>query len=274
MFDKAASKAVWGASPAGQTFGGDSAVGTRQFFESVLAKRSDSEQPWLFELVPFPAYKGKRVLELGCGAGYDAYEFIRQGADYTGIDITPENIERVRSHLSHFGLSPNVQEGDAEHLTFPDASFDIVYSNGVLHHTPDIMRSFTEAYRVLKPGGTFWVILYHKHSIVYWVNIGLISHILVGRFLRQSFRHTIAKVETTPSDALPIVNVYSRGDVRRLLRKVGFHVDAVHIRKFVAEDLPPLPVLWPLWRRVPQSVLRRIGRYFGWYVVASASKPA
>ena len=273
MFDKTAAKAVWGASPAGQAFGGTSAIGTRQFFESVLAQRSDYEQPWLFELVPFASYKGKRVLELGCGAGYDAYEFMRQGANYTGIDITPENIERVREHLGHFGLSPKVHEGDAENLPFANASFDIVYSNGVLHHTPDIARSFAEARRVLRPGGTFWVILYHKHSIVYWVNIGLISHILGGRFLRQSFRHTIAKVEATTSDALPIVNVYSRRDVSRLLREAGFHIEEMHVRKFVAEDLPPHPALLPLWRRVPQSVLRGIGRYLGWYVVARASKP-
>jgi ubiquinone/menaquinone biosynthesis C-methylase UbiE len=274
MFDKNAARSVWGASPAGHTFGGGAAIGTRAFFENVVQKRKEYEQPWLFDLVPFKSYKGKRVLELGCGAGYDAFEFVRHGAKYTGIDITPENIIRVRQHLGHFGFTPDVREGDAENLTFGDAQFDLVYSNGVLHHIPDIARSFEEANRVLVPGGVFWVILYHRHSVVHWVNTWLLSHVLRGRFLKQSFRHTIAKVETTTSSELPIVNVYSRKELRALLENAGFEVTELHVRKFVTEDFPAYSKLSGLWRHVPQRVLDAIGRRFGWYVIGRGEKRA
>ncbi len=88
---------------------------------------------------------------MGCGAGFDAYRFMDSGARYTGVDITPENIERTKTHLGFYGFSPTVVQADAEHLPFSDATFDIVFSNGVLHHTPDMRAAFAEAFRVLKP---------------------------------------------------------------------------------------------------------------------------
>jgi len=109
--------------------------------------------PWLEDVVPFASFSGKDVLEIGCGAGFDAYNFITRGAVYTGIDITPENIKRTTKHLSLYSLIGEIYEADAEKLPFPDESFDVVYSNGVLHHTPDIEKAFSEAFRVLRKGG-------------------------------------------------------------------------------------------------------------------------
>ena len=89
-----ASERGLGHNPAGHTLGKGLEVGSCEFFETVLKKRIEYEQPWLFELVPFEIMGGKKVLEVGFGAGYDAYEFCRHGAVYSGIDITPENIDR------------------------------------------------------------------------------------------------------------------------------------------------------------------------------------
>ena len=269
---KSAARAVWGASPAGTAFAGGAAPGTREFFETVLAKRSAYEQPWLPEVVPFDEVRGRRVLELGCGAGFDAFEFCRRGADYTGVDLTPENILRTRRHLSFYGYEPPVEEGDAEALRFADASFDIVFSNGVLHHTPDMARSFREASRVLVPGGEFWVILYHKTSLYYWVTLGLVNHVLRLGFLRRSFREGLARIEQTTSSELPLVNVYTRGELATRLRAAGFEVEAVHVRKLVKEDLPPVPLLDRCWSLIPQRALDAVGRRFGWYVIARARK--
>ncbi len=129
------------------------------------SSESEVEQPWLPEVVPFRTMAGKKVLEIGHGPGFDALTLLKNGANYTGIDITPENVVRTKQHLKFFGFEPDVSAGDAESLSFTDKSFDIVYSNGVLHHTPNIERSFAEAARVLKPGGDFYVILYHRNSI-------------------------------------------------------------------------------------------------------------
>lgn len=269
---KSSSKAVWGASPAGSTYAKGAAPGTKEFFENVVIQRSTYEMPWLYDLVPFSSYRGKKVLEIGCGAGYDAYEFCRNGVDYTGIDITPENPVRTKKHLGFFGYTPKVLEGDAERLSFKDETFDVVFSNGVLHHTPDIISSFKEAYRILRPSGEFWVIVYHKNSIFYWVTLGLFDHILKFGFLKRSFSERLSMIEYTASGKLPLVNAYSRKELRRMLKGSGFTVESIWVRKLIKEDLPPFPFLGRLWKFIPQRLLDTVGKSFGWYVIARAKK--
>lgn len=170
---KARSRSVWGATPAGSSHAPGEIPGTREFFVEAREKRSTVELPWLAAVVPFATLTGQRVLELGCGAGFDAYEFVRNGADYFGIDITPENPLRTRAHLKHFGLVPHVVEADIERVPFADESFDAVYSNGVIHHTPDPNAVFREAHRVMRPNGRLWVIVYNRDSLFYWLTLGL-----------------------------------------------------------------------------------------------------
>lgn len=267
------SQKVWGASPAGSTFGEGHTPGSKEFFQSVIERRSSREFPWLYSLIPFSRYKGKKVLELGCGAGYDAYEFCQNGANYTGIDITPENPDRVRLHLKHFGFEPRVMVGDAESLTFDDESFDVVYSNGVLHHTPSIEDSFSEASRVLRKEGDFWVILYHRDSLFYWLNLYLCDYLLKGGYRKSSFKERLSQIEYTTSGELPLVNVYSRGQLRKLLKEAGFLVKETWVRKLNIEDLASVPLVGgKLGQLIPPTVLSFVGRWFGWYVIAHAVK--
>jgi ubiquinone/menaquinone biosynthesis C-methylase UbiE len=263
---------VWGATPAGTTHAPGLEPGTREFFETVIKKRSTHELTWIQELIPFAAMRGKKVLELGCGAGYDAYEFCRHGANYTGIDIAPENPVRAKKHLAFYGYTPLVMQGDAENLAFGDESFQVVFSNGVLHHTPDMGKSFREVHRVLNEAGVFWVIVYHKNSMVYWINLFLIKHILLLGFLRRSFKECLARIEYTTSGETPLVNVYSRNQLKELLNQSGFRVEATWIRKCVWEDLPAARILGPIWRLIPPAFLERIGRVWGWYLIAKAVK--
>jgi SAM-dependent methyltransferase len=263
---------VWTASPAGTMYADGAVPGTQQFFANVLQKRSTYELPWLFELVPFAQFRQKKVLELGCGAGFDAYAFCQQGADYTGIDLTPENPARTQTHLGFYGLVPKVLVGDAELLMFADQQFDVAFSNGVLHHTPDIRKSFQETWRVLKHGGEFWVILYHKHSIFYWINLWLVDHLLYGGFLKRTFQQRLSMIEYTTSNALPLVNVYSRQELADRLTETGFQVESTWVRKLVKEDLPYLPVVHRFYRYLPQPWLDFIAKAFGWYLIAKARK--
>jgi ubiquinone/menaquinone biosynthesis C-methylase UbiE len=230
------------------------------------------ELPWLRQVIPFESFRGRRVLEIGCGAGYDAYDIARHGATYTGVDITPENIERTRRHLALSGLKGRVLEADAEALPFENEQFDVVFSNGVLHHVPDISAALLEANRVLKPDGDAWVIVYHRDSAFYWLTLRLWSWWLRGdRHRYPTFRDRLAKIEYTTADAVPIVNVYSRRQVRDMLSAAGFVAPRLAVRKLLHEDLPmghrsPVKLL-------PQSVLDVFGRAFGWYVIARARKP-
>lgn len=263
---------VWGASPAGTTHAPGLEPGTKEFFETVRQKRSTYELTWISELIPFAGMRDRKVLEVGCGAGYDAYEFCRCGAEYTGIDIVPENPVRTQKHLEFYGYTPQVIQGDAENLPFADQSFDVVFSNGVLHHTPDIERSFREAYRVLNDEGRFWVIVYHRDSIFYWFTLFFVHHLLLFGFVGKSFEKCLTMIEYTTSGETPLVNVYSRNQLRKLLKKCGFQVEAIWVRKLVKEDLPSFGPLRILWKYIPQTLLDYIGKVFGWYLIVKAKR--
>ena len=267
---KRAARETWGSTPAGATLAPGTTPGSREFFERARHLRSSVEQPWLSSLVPFGRSKGRRVLELGSGAGFRRVRVLPQRRHLHGIDIAPENIDRARRHLELYGLPAEFLEADAEALPFKDASFDLVFSNGVLHHTASIEQSFAEAHRVVRPGGEFWVILYHRDSIFHWVTLFLYDHLLRGGFRRRSFAERLSMIEYTTSDALPTVNVYSVRQVRRLLEGAGFAPNGSWIRKLLHEDIPG----GRRFRRLlPQQLLDRFARRWGWYVIARGIKP-
>lgn len=133
-------------------------------------------EPHIMEFAEFEKYRGKKVLEIGVGLGADHQRFAEAGALLYGIDLTERAIEHTRSRLDLLGLDSKLQVADVEDLPFEDESFDLIYSWGVLHHTPDIRKAIDEIYRVLKPGGELKVMIYHKRSLVgymLWVRYAL-----------------------------------------------------------------------------------------------------
>ena len=167
-------------------------------------------EPYIPAFANWDRMKGKRVLEIGVGLGSDHEQFARAGAKLTGIDLTPRAIEHTRQRLALAGLSSELQVGNAEALPFADASFDHVYSWGVLHHSPDTPKAIAEAMRVLRPGGTFAIMIYNKWSLVglmLWARYGLAR----GRpltSLESIYAHYLESPGTkayTPSEALKMV---------------------------------------------------------------------
>ncbi len=122
-------------------------------------------------LVPFAEAKGKQVLEIGIGNGADGVMFALNGGSYTGADLTEAALEATRKHFEVMRLQGSFHKENAEQLSFANESFDIVYSHGVLHHTPNIQAAFDEVYRVLKPKGRAIIMLYHKRSFNYYIRI-------------------------------------------------------------------------------------------------------
>jgi ubiquinone/menaquinone biosynthesis C-methylase UbiE len=123
-------------------------------------------EPFIRDLAKFSETRGKKVLEIGVGLGADHQQFAEAGAVLSGIDLTSRAIEFTRLRLQAFGLTSQLATGDAENLAFPDASFDVVYSWGVLHHSPNTPKAIAEVHRVLKPGGSARIMIYHKWSMV------------------------------------------------------------------------------------------------------------
>src|SRR6267143_3562365 len=162
-------RAFWQEHPCGTKFA-DANPGTRRFYELVEEHRYQKE--WhIPDAADFAGASGLKVLELGCGLGTDGAQYARAGADYTGIDLTQAAVDLARQRFELFDLKGTFRTADAENLDFPDDTFDVVYSHGVLHHTPDIARAVREIHRVLRPGGRAIVMLYHRGSYNYRIGI-------------------------------------------------------------------------------------------------------
>ena len=118
---------------------------------------------------------GKQVLEIGLGEGADAERLIRRGARWSGLDLTAESIERVRTRLTLRELPyEELRQGSVLDLPFADGAFDMVFSHGVLHHVPEIKQAQKEIHRVLRPDGELVIMVYARWSLNYLVSIGLI----------------------------------------------------------------------------------------------------
>ena len=156
-----------------------------EFYEKFREQRYRTQ--WHIPvLVPFAKAKGKQILEIGIGNGADGVMFALNGGNYTGADLTEAALEATRKHFEVLGLNGRFQKENAEQLSFPGESFDIVYSHGVLHHTPNIQQAINEVLRVLKPGGQAIVMLYHKRSFNYYVRIMAYMRLRVlGRILSR-----------------------------------------------------------------------------------------
>lgn len=238
--------------------------GTREFFDDVERYRYEVYAPWMPTVMGFDRYPGRRLLELGCGLGTDLLQFARGSARVCGTDLTLRSVELTRQHIALFGLRGQFLVCDSEALPFADKTFDVVYSNGVLHHTPDTEQAVRELHRVLRPGGTAIVMLYHRNSLYFWAKLFLFIGLLRGELFRKTMADILReRVEYSTSGARPLVKVYSRGEVRRLFR--GFRGCRIQVRQLTL-DLLPLP------RRVRQGVERLLEPLLGWNVVATAEK--
>ena len=135
-------------------------------------------EPFILKFADFSSTSDKKVLEIGVGLGADHQKFAEAGAILTGIDLTDKAISHTKRRLSIFGLKSELSVADAESLTFTDESFDIVYSWGVIHHSPNTHLAVNEIFRVLKSGATAKIMIYHKFSFVgymLWFRYGLLK---------------------------------------------------------------------------------------------------
>ncbi len=143
---------------------------SREYFDEIEEKRYSIEKE-IFSFAEFTRFHGKRVLEVGVGAGSDFTQWVRAGAEAYGVDLTQEAVDHVKHRLAVYGLeAADFKVSDAENLPFEDNFFDLVYSWGVIHHTPDTEKAFSEIVRVTKPGGRIKLMLYNRRSLwAFWL---------------------------------------------------------------------------------------------------------
>ncbi|HYW74813.1 MAG TPA: methyltransferase domain-containing protein [Pyrinomonadaceae bacterium] len=264
--EKQRAREQWSSDPAGAVFGQAHEFGTREFFDDVERHRYQQYAPWMPAMMGFDEFCGQRLLEVGCGMGTDLLQFARGGARVTGVDLTPRSIETSRRHLELYDQSGEFAVADCESLPFVDESFDVAYSNGVLHHTPDTSAAVGEIHRVLRPGGQARVMLYHRGSWAYWSQVVLRYGLLRGEFLRGNSAADIMSkyVEFNAGGGRPLVKAYSRREARELFSR--FREVKVQVEQLLESEF------YFLRHLIPPHLFPRLQQSVGWNVIVSARK--
>jgi SAM-dependent methyltransferase len=234
------------------------------------ARRRYELEPYIAPFAAFRSAQGKKVLEIGVGLGADHQRFAEAGALLCGIDLTERAVAHARRRLELFGLPSALSQGDAESLSFPDEHFDVVYSWGVIHHTPDTRRAVAQIHRVLKPGGVAKVMIYHRRSLV--------GYMLWARYALLGLRPwmTLTEVYARYLES-PGTKAYSVSGARQLF--AAFSTVAIQTVLTHADLLESVAgqrhrgALVSIARRMwPRALLRRVASGHGLFMLISATK--
>ncbi|MFM9881770.1 MAG: class I SAM-dependent methyltransferase [Burkholderiales bacterium] len=235
------------------------AIGTREFFDEV-EQRKYFVEPHILQFAEFERWRGKRVLEVGCGIGTDTINFARSGAQVTAVDLSEESLSVARKRADTFGVAQHVTffQADAERLNEIVAvePYDLVYSFGVIHHTPHPRRVIENIVRYLTPGSEFRMMVYAKNS---WKNI-----MIDGGFDQPEAQ-----------SGCPIAYTYTHDEVRILL--AGLEVTSIkqdHIFPFVVEKYVKHEYeIVPWFAAMPREMFRTLEETLGWHLLVKANLP-
>jgi SAM-dependent methyltransferase len=229
-------------------------VGSRDYFDEV-EERKYFVEPCIPVFAEFPRWAGKRVLEIGCGIGTDAVNFARAGADYTGVDLSPESLGLTRQRFDVYGLKGRFLQANAEEVTkaLAGEQFDLVYSFGVIHHTPNPSAAIAQVRELIRPGGEFRLMLYARNS---WKNV------MIEAGLDQP----------EAQSGCPVAFTYTHDEARGLLR--GFRVVEIkqdHIFPYVVEKYVKYEYeVQPYFRAMPEAMFDALKAKLGWYLLITA----
>jgi 2-polyprenyl-3-methyl-5-hydroxy-6-metoxy-1,4-benzoquinol methylase len=250
-------------------------VGTREYFDEVEARKYFVE-PHIPRFAEFERWRGKKVLEIGCGIGTDTVSFARYGAVVTAVDLSPQSLELARQRVKVYGFEDRVRfySGSAEELTafLPVESYDLIYSFGVIHHTPHPERVVEQMRSYAQPGTTIKLMVYYRHSWkVFWILMGYGK----GQFWRLE---ELVAEHSEAQTGCPVTYTYSREEGRGLIESSGFHMTDVfvdHIFPYRIQEYVKYEYVkdWP-WSWTPSPVFRALERRLGWHLCLTAEAGA
>lgn len=242
-------------------------VGTRDYFDEVEARKYFVE-PHIASFAHFEQWKGKKVLEIGCGIGTDSINFARAGADLTVVELSDRSLEICRRRFEIYSLTARFFQGNAEELSafVPVEPYDLIYSFGVIHHTPHPEKVFQETLKYCSPRTEIRVMLYAKWS---WKVLWIILTYGKGAFWRApELVRTYSEAET----GCPVTYYFSAGEIRHLMRDfeiVNMRKD--HIFPYVVDKYIHQEYEW-MWyfHWLPKPVFRWLEQRLGWHTLVTA----
>jgi SAM-dependent methyltransferase len=248
-------KAYWDARPCNVRHSTQPA-GTKEYFDEVEARKYRVE-PHIPGFAQFERWRGKTVLEIGCGIGTDTINFARAGAQVTAVELSGESLSIARQRARVFGLEDRIRfiVADAEQLgsVLPPQTFDLVYSFGVIHHTPDPARAVAEIRKFMSGTSEFRMMVYARNS---W------KRIMIDAGLDQP----------EAQSGCPVAYTYSREEIGELLR--GFEVSDIrqdHIFPFVIEKYVRYEYeIVPWFAAMPREMFQALEHGLGWHSLVVA----
>ena len=250
-------------------------VGTREYFEEVEARKYFVE-PHIPRFAEFERWRGKKVLEIGCGIGTDTVNFARHGAQVTAVDLSSQSLEVARKRADVFGLSDRIRfyHGSAEDLSLivPAEPYDLIYSFGVIHHTPHPERVMEQMRGYTHTGTTVKLMVYYRHSWkVFWIVMGY------GRGQFWRLKDLVAE-HSEAQTGCPVTYTYTREEGKALIEHSGFRMtDAFvdHIFPYRIPDYVQYRYVkaWP-WNSMPDAMYRAMERRWGWHLCLTAEAQA
>jgi 2-polyprenyl-3-methyl-5-hydroxy-6-metoxy-1,4-benzoquinol methylase len=250
-------------------------LGTRQYFDEV-EQRKYFVEPHIPAFADFGRWSGKRVLEIGCGIGTDTINFARAGACVTAVDLSPQSLALARQRAGMFGLADRIEfvEADAERLSsrVRPEPYDLVYSFGVIHHSPNpeaILREVRAHFT--RPDTTLKLMVYHRWS---WKVLAIVLREVRGAWWRVD--EAVAR-NSEAQTGCPVTYIYSRRQARHLVEGAGFAVTDLRVDHIFPYRVPDyvayryvkvLPFRW-----LPPAVMRGLEHRAGWHLCLTA-RPA
>jgi ubiquinone/menaquinone biosynthesis C-methylase UbiE len=224
-------------------------IGTPKFFDHIRPWMNPCKFPWIMDRIERESrlLKGKHLLEIGCGMGYDSLEFLKRGVRVTATDLTKNAVSLAQRHFEIEGVkAEDVRTANALDLPFPDNTFNAVWANGVLQHTGNISIAIQEVHRVLKPGGR--AIISHFYRKPSWMYL-----------LHHLGRENIEYKEEDP----PVTQFYSEKEILsmftgyKIVEAVQEHYRALPVRRSGLKAGLYKYVFMPVYNKIPESIAKR-----------------
>lgn len=242
-------------------------IGTREYFDEV-ERRKYFVEPHIPGFAQFERWKGKKVLEIGCGIGTDSVNFARNGACLTVVELSEKSLEICRRRFEVYGLNARFYLGNAEELSsvVPVEPYDLIYSFGVIHHTPRPEKVFEEIKNYCKPETEIRVMLYSQWS---WKVLWIIFKFGKGAFWRAN---ELVRTYSEAQTGCPVTHYYSSRDIRRLMRDFDIiemrkdHVFPYKMDKYINYEYE---WVW-YFRWMPSSLFRWLEKRLGWHTLIVA----